>query len=72
MHCKRAIVRAGGCIACPMHYKRAIVQAGGCMQSCGQTVALHVPCTHANREIVHAGGQLEDVHRAVWEGLFPL
>jgi hypothetical protein len=59
-----------------MHCKRAIVRAGGCMQSCGQAVALHVPCTqtciHANREKVHAGGQLEDVHRAVWEGLFPL
>jgi len=30
---------------CPMHCKRAIVRAGGCMQSCGQAVALHVPCT---------------------------
>jgi len=53
--------------ACLMH----------CTQTCNRVGKwLHVPCTqtciHANREKVHASGQLEDVHRAVWEGLFPL
>jgi len=52
---------------CPMHYTQTCTCAGRW---------LHVPCTqtciHANREKVHAGGQLEDVHGAVWEGLFPL